>query len=156
MALSAKLTKIYIRQKSNSWKYSFKVKDTLLDIGQVNYGSPYDEAIDGSFRSNMRGFRMIVDLPLNKLYSSLVEQLVGGNTDTFESFLGDLTASMVTNSDGHIQVSFDNTNWHNVIPESSSYKVTYTNQIARASGSMKLIGLNIITSVPASLQAPSV
>ena len=155
MALSAKLLKIYIRDKTPSgWLYTFKVKDASLDIGQVNYGAAYDEAIDGSLRSNIRGFRMSIDLPLNKLYGSLVTK--NAVASKFETFLGDMMQVMTADGDEYVEISFDGTNFYNFVPDMASYRVAYTNQIARASGSLKFIGQGIITTIDSPLQAPSV
>ena len=158
MALSNKLTEIRIRDIDVTWRYRFKVKDLSMDIGQVNYGAAYDEAIDGSLRTNIRGFRMTVNLPLNKLYDSLVYQEVGtaGNS-SLTNFLDDMIDALVADGEEYIEVSFDNTNWHKVIPDATSYGVSYTNQIARGQGSVTLIGQEILpVNIPSSLQAPSV
>jgi len=157
MALSSKLTQIYIRDENpvDKWSYTFKVKDVALDIGQVNYGAAYDEAIDGSLRSNIRGYRMTVDLPLNKLYDSLVLRL-GVNPSQLTAFLNDLITHFVTDGNEFLQISFNGTDWYNFIPDMASYRVAYTNQIARASGSLKFIGQGIITTIDTPLQAPSV
>ena len=155
MPLSSKLTQIYIRDKAPSgWVYRFRVKDLDFNIGQVNYGSAYDEVIDASLRSNIRGFRMSIDLPLNKLYSSLVTK--NAVASTFEAFLGDMMQAMATDGDEYVEISFDATNYYKFVPDMSSYRVSYTNQIARASGSLKFIGQEIVTNIDAPLQAPSV
>jgi len=149
----------YADGSTATWYYTFRVKDTLLDVGQVNYGSPYDEAIDGSLRTNLRGFRISADLPLSKLYDALVDKYVSGEQpadSALTAFLDDMIASLVTDGDENLVVSFNGYEWHKVIPDSSSYRVAYTNQIARSSGSVKLIGQEIITSIPSSLEAPSV
>lgn len=155
-----KTSALYALDASASvWYYTFKVKDVNLDVGQVNFGAAYDEAVDGSFRSNIRGFRMSVDLPLNKLYGSLANKHVSGEqpaNSALTSFLNDIITSLVTDKDEYIVVSFNGYDWHKVVPDATSYSVAYTNQIARAKGSIKLMGQEIITSVPASLQAPSV
>jgi hypothetical protein len=157
MALSSKLTEIRIRDIDVTWRYRFKVKDLSMDIGQVNYGAAYDEAIDGSLRTNIRGFRMTVNLPLNKLYDSLVYEEVGTSTAQLTDFLDDMIDALVTDGEEYIEVSFDNTNWHKVIPDATSYGVSYTNQIARGQGSITLIGQEILpVNIPSSLQAPSV
>ena len=157
MALSNKLTEIRIRDIDVTWRYRFKVKDLSMDIGQVNYGAAYDEAIDGSLRTNIRGFRMTVNLPLNKLYDSLVYEEVGTSTAQLTDFLDDMIDALVTDGEEYIEVSFDNTNWHKVIPDATSYGVSYTNQIARGQGSITLIGQEILpVNIPSSLQAPSV
>jgi len=158
MALSSKLTQVYIRDKATPsplWTYSFRVKDVSLNIGQVNYGSPYDEAIDGSLRTNIRGYRMSVNLPLNKLYDSLIKRNVIFDA-TLDQFLNQLYTHLVTNNGEFVQISFDATNYYDFIPESVSYSVAYTNQIARASGSLKFIGQGIITNITTDLEAPSV
>ena len=158
MALSNKLTEIRIRDIGITWRYRFKVKDLNMDIGQVNYGGVYDEAVDGSLRTNIRGFRMTVNLPLNKLYDSLVYQEVGtaGNS-SLTNFFDDMIEALVTDGEDYIEVSFDNSNWHKVIPDAASYGVSYTNQIARGKGSIKLVGQEILpANIPLSLQAPSV
>ena len=157
MALSNKLTEIRIRDIDVTWRYRFKVKDLSMDIGQVNYGAAYDEAIDGSLRTNIRGFRMTVNLPLNKLYDSLVYEEVGTSTAQLTDFLDDMIDALVTDGEEYIEVSLDNTNWHKVIPDATSYGVSYTNQIARGQGSVTLIGQEILpVNIPSSLQAPSV
>ena len=157
MPLSAKLTQIRIRDIDVTWRYRFKVKDLSMDIGQVNYGAAYDEAIDGSLRTNIRGFRMTVNLPLNKLYDSLVYEEVGTSTAQLTDFLDDMIDALVTDGEEYIEVSFDNTNWHKVIPDATSYGVSYTNQIARGQGSVTLIGQEILpVNIPSSLEAPSV
>lgn len=157
MPLSAKLKEIRIRDIDVAWRYRFKVKDLSMDIGQVNYGAAYDEAVDGSLRTNIRGFRMTVNLPLNKLYDSLVYEEVGTSAAQLTDFLDDMIGALVTDGEEYIEVSLDNTNWHKVIPDSSSYRVAYTNQIARASGAINLIGQEILpANIPSSLEAPSV
>ena len=157
MALSNKLTEIRIRDIDVTWRYRFKVKDLSMDIGQVNYGAAYDEAIDGSLRTNIRGFRMTVNLPLNKLYDSLVYEEVGTSTAQLTDFLDDMIDALVTDGEEYIEISLDNSNWHKVIPDATSYGVSYTNQIARGQGSVTLIGQEILpVNIPSSLQAPSV
>jgi hypothetical protein len=151
MALSSKITELYIT--NNTWVYTFKVKDVALDIGQVNYGAAYDEAIDGSLRSNIRGYRMSIDLPINKIYDSVVEK-AGTPSATFITFLDDMLAHMQSND--FISISLKLPDYYNFIPDMASYRVAYTNQIARASGSLKFIGQGIITTIDTPLQAPSV
>ena len=78
MALSSKITNIYIRQKdydtANDWKYEFIINSAVSELGQVNYGSAFDEAIDGTLRHNLRGFRITVNLDWNKLLDSTAKR----------------------------------------------------------------------------------
>ena len=76
--------------------------------------------------------------------------------NTASSFVNDLITALVTNGDAYVQVSFDNSNWENVIPDGATIKTVYTNQIGRGSADITLIGQEIVTSIPAYLEAPSV
>ena len=163
MALSSKITNIYIRQKdydtANDWKYEFIINSAVSELGQVNYGSAFDEAIDGSLRHNLRGFRITVNLDWGKLLSSTAKRtLFGGSqtSSTIGALLTDLVDALVTDSDSYVEVSFDDTNWIKVVPDAATYRTAYTNQIGRGSSSITLIGQEILTSIPAYLEAPSV
>ena len=163
MALSSKITNIYIRQKdydtANDWKYEFIINSAVSELGQVNYGSAFDEAIDGSLRHNLRGFRITVNLDWAKLLDSTAKRtLFGGSqaSSTIGALLTDLLDALVTDGDSYVEVSFDDTNWVKVVPDAATYRTVYTNQIGRGSSSIKLIGQEILTSIPAYLEAPSV
>ena len=163
MALSSKITNIYIRQKdydtANDWKYEFIINNAVSELGQVNYGSAFDEAIDGSLRHNLRGFRITVNLDWAKLLDSTAKRTLFGSSQTSSTIgalLTDLVDALVTDGDSYIEVSFDDTNWVKVVPDAATYRTVYTNQIGRGSSSIKLIGQEIVTSIPAYLEAPSV
>lgn len=153
MALSSKISTIYIREDGGSgWSYTITTNNFVSELGQVNYGSAYDEAIDASLRHNLRGFRLTVSLDWGKLTSATFS----GTGTTAGSLLNSIVTALVTNGDNNIQVSLDNTNWIDVIPDAATYRTAYTNQIGRGSASITLIGQQILTSIPAYLEAPSV
>tara|TARA_R100000353_G_scaffold91491_4_gene67431 strand:- start:179 stop:679 length:501 start_codon:yes stop_codon:yes gene_type:complete len=166
MALSNKITSIEIRQKdfdsSNDWKYKFTINNMVADIGQVNFNSAFDEAIDGTLRSNLRGYRVSVSLSFEKLLSSTVQRQTQGNqsyaSSTVSAFLGDLVSALVTTGDSHIEISLsDGTpNFFAVIPKNLRLVTAYKNQIGRGSANLDFIGRSILTTIPAYLQAPSV
>jgi hypothetical protein len=157
MALSSKISTIYIRKAGGSdWSYTITTNNFTSEIGQVNYGSAYDEAIDASLRHNLRGFRLTVTLNWAKLLSSTFDGNVSADGDTASSFLNDLVSALVTDGDSYVQVSFDNSNWINVVPDGATVTTAYTNQIGRGSSNITLIGQQILTSIPAYLEAPSV
>lgn len=163
--LPSKLTEFRIRKQGiqvGEWLYIFTVNNLVSELGQVNYGSAYDEALDGSLRQNLRGFRLSVTLDFAKLLSSTVVKHPSGGSaasSTVRAFLNDLITSFTTDGDDHVEVSFLSTygseDWREMILDSSSLKTAYTNQIARESASIKLIGKGIITSIPEELQSPS-
>lgn len=163
MALSSKITNIYIRQKdydtANDWKYEFIINSAVSELGQVNYGSAFDEAIDGSLRHNLRGFRATVNLDWSKLLDSTAKRTLFGasqTSSTIGALLTDLVDALVTDGDSYVEVSFDDSNWIKVVPDAATYRTVYTNQIGRGSSSITLIGQEILTSIPAYLEAPSV
>jgi hypothetical protein len=173
MALSSKLSTINIRVDvgdgfvSGDWEYRFTINNMVSDLGQVNYGSAFDEAIDGSLRHNFRGFRMNLDLNWQKLLSSTAEKKT--YTTSWGSFLS--SNALVTNGDGHVEISFDgtfdeiyNTGTPNLssadhfkfVLDSATFQTVYTNQIGRSSSNIKFVGKEIIIGVPAAIEAPSV
>ena len=164
------LTSFRIRKQnfgtSGDWLYIFTVSNLVSELGQVNFSSAFDEAIDGSLRQNFRGFRLNVTLDFEKLLSSTVDRHPSGGSQTdstVSAFLNDLVTSFTTDGDDHVEVSFDNSylsaaadeDWREMILDSSSLRTVYTNQIARESASIKLIGKGIITTIPEELQSPS-
>lgn len=183
MALSSKLETINIRvdhatPASGDWEYKFTINNMVSDIGQVNFNSPFDEAIDGSLRHNFRGFRLNLELNWEKLLSSTAEKRTytsswpaSFSSSTVSAFLTDLVDALVTNGDGHVEVSFDGTfdTIYNIstpnlssadhfrfVLDSSTFRTVYTNQIGRSSANLKFVGKQILTGIPAALEAPSV
>ena len=165
MALSSKISTIYIRKAGGAgWSYTITTNNFTSEIGQVNYGSAYDEAIDASLRHNLRGFRFTLDLNWVKLLSSTFT----GSGSSASAFLQDLVSAF-TGGDSYVEVSFsgsfttlfDDTNGATAnafkfILDSSSITTAYTNQIGRGSANIRLIGQELATTIPAALQAPSV
>lgn len=184
MALSSKLETINIRVDvgdgfvSGDWEYKFTINSMVSDIGQVNFNSPFDEAIDGSLRHNFRGFRLNLELNWEKLLSSTAQKRTytsswpaSFSSSTVSAFLTDLVDALVTNGDGHVEVSFDGTfdTIYNIstpnlsaadhfrfVLDSSTFRTVYTNQIGRSSANLKFVGKQILTGIPAALEAPSV
>ena len=182
MALSSKLETINIRvdhatPASGDWEYKFTINSMVSDIGQVNFNSPFDEAIDGSLRHNFRGFRLNLELNWEKLLSSTAQKRTytsswgSFSSSTVSAFLNDLVDAFVTDGDSHVEVSFDGTfdaiynistpnlssaDHFRFVLDSSTFRTVYTNQIGRSSANLKFVGKQILTGIPAALEAPSV
>jgi len=182
MALSSKLETINIRvdhatPASGDWEYKFTINSMVSDIGQVNFNSPFDEALDGSLRHNFRGFRLNLELNWEKLLSSTAQKRTytsswgSFSSSTVSAFLTDLVSALVTNGDSHVEVSFDGTfnTIYNIstpnlsaadhfrfVLDSSTFKTVYTNQIGRSSANLKFVGKQILIGIPAALEAPNV
>lgn len=156
MALQRKISEIYLREQGGGgWKYRVTPNDFEQDLGDVNWNSPYDTALDGSLRQNFRGFRSTVNINWEKLTSSTVYDTVAASNSTLESLLDDIVTSLATNKDDGIGISFDNTNWDVYVPESLSRMASYTNQIGRSSGDLSFKSQQLIQSIPSYLEGPT-
>ena len=166
MALSSKLTSIKIRANQDNtlnvldWVYTLTISSMQSDIGQVNFTSAYDEALDGTLRSNLRGFRVTISLDWAKLYDSLITSTgtdVTGGGNSVADLMNDIRSSLIGNEDDYLEMSVDGgSNYFDVIPESMSLTTAYNNQIGRGSASLKFIGRDLQTTIPTYLEAPSV
>ena len=166
MPLSNKLTSIKIRANQDNdlialdWVYTVTISSMQSDIGQVNFTSAFDEALDGTLRSNFRGFRVTISLDWAKLYDSLVTSTgtdVTGGGDSIADLMNDIRSSLIGNEDDYLEMSVDGgSNYFDVIPESMSLTTAYKNQIGRGSASLKFIGRDLQATIPTYLEAPSV
>lgn len=163
MALSKTITEVHIRNKgfsssSGDWIYTFKTQDLSSGIGQVNYGSSFDEAVNATLRSNIRGFRVSISLSFNKIHNASVSRTFygTGNAETFGGFFTSVIDSMVEDGDEYIEMSLNGTDYMNVIPSDLSQIVQYTRTIGRASAEIKFSERTMRTSIPSFLEAPSI
>jgi len=166
MPLSKKLQSVTIQNRgysasSGDWLYTFTLKDGSFDITPVNYGGSYDEAIDGSLRSNLRGLRFTLSVNWEKLHNATVtERKNTATTDSpsrVSSFLDSMVQSLATDGDSHVEVSWQGAlgATQDMIPDTSSLRTVYTNQIARSTSSLTFIGTDILTTIPSQIQAPT-
>jgi len=134
MAIAAKISELYIKKKDfnvNS-DFIYLITPTNFDVSlaMLNFGSDNDEAIDGSLRSNLRGFRMQLSIPHEILVSSTIKRATRGDTgnpenfsfnfaqevedggfsfsnSTIDTFFSDLVTAFKTDDDDFVEVSFD-------------------------------------------------
>jgi len=136
MAIAAKISELYIKKKDfnvNS-DFIYLITPTNFDVSlaMLNFGSDNDEAIDGSLRSNLRGFRMQLSIPHEILVSSTIKKSTRGSTgnpadfstpfdfaqavtagvfsfsnSTINTFFSDLVTAFKTDGDDFVEVSFD-------------------------------------------------
>tara|TARA_R110002020_G_scaffold201592_3_gene404290 strand:+ start:2636 stop:3193 length:558 start_codon:yes stop_codon:yes gene_type:complete len=184
MAIAKKISKLFVKAKdySVSTDFCYIITPTSFNVslGLVSFGGINDEAIDGSKRSNIRGYRINLDLPHEMLVESTFKRTTFGTTgdpDSFptpfdfnqvlsdfsnsnvSTFINDIITVFKTNSDNFIEVSFDGLyessvkDFRKVVVDSSSFKTTFTNQIGRDSSNIKFVGQKILTEIPTELQA---
>jgi len=163
MGLPKRISTFYIRNKgytggAGDWQYHFTVNNADISLGQVNFNSATDEAIDGTLRSNLRGVRLELSLSWNKLYDSSVT-IPDGSDSTVEAFINSMIDSIATDGDEYVEFTYDNLNWGNewnkIVPDDTSITNAYNNQIGVSSGNLNFKGYKITTVIIDLLQGPS-
>ena len=181
MAIATTISQLFIKTKDYDadadFCYLITPKNFNVSLATLNFGNDNDEAIDGSLRSNLRGFRMTLDIPHEKLLTSTFKKTTKQTTgDPFGSnltadfsllsfsnsdvttFFTDIITTFKTNSDDFVEVSFDGVfqqtpdDFRKIIIDSSSFSTVFTNQIGRDSSSIKFVGQKKLTAIPDELQ----
>jgi len=133
MAIATTISKLFIKTKDYDadadFCYLITPTNFNVSLAMLNFGSDNDEAIDGSLRSNLRGFRMSLEIPHEKLLTSTFKKTTKQTTGLqgtfptpfdFDSlsasnfsdsnvttFFTDIITTFKTNSDDFVEVSFD-------------------------------------------------
>jgi hypothetical protein len=182
MAIATTISRLFIRKKDYNvdadFCYLITPKNFNVSLATLNFGNDNDEAIDGSLRSNLRGFRMTLDIPHEKLLTSTFKRTtslqtgVGSGTIDFSSLLSnfsnsnvttfftDIISAFKTDSDDYVEVSFDGVfetssvqDFRKIVIDSSSFTTVFTNQIGRDSSNIKFVGQKKLIAIPTELQA---
>ena len=184
MAIATTISQLFIKTKDYDadadFCYLITPTNFNVSLAMLNFGSDNDEAIDGSLRSNLRGFRMSLEIPHEKLLTSTFKKTTKQTTglqDAFPTpfdfttvlsdfsnsdattFFTDIITTFKTNSDDFVEVSFDGVfesstkDFRKIVIDSSSFKTIFTNQIGRDSSSIKFVGQKKLIAIPDELQA---
>ena len=184
MAIATTISQLFIKTKDYDadadFCYLITPTNFNVSLAMLNFGSDNDEAIDGSLRSNLRGFRMSLEIPHEKLLTSTFKKTTKATThpsssisDPFDfttvlndfsnsdvtTFFTDIITTFKTNSDDFVEVSFDGVyegttkDFRKIVIDSSSFSTVFTNQIGRDSSSIKFVGQKKLTAIPTELQA---
>tara|TARA_R110002020_G_scaffold208745_2_gene414601 strand:- start:27 stop:584 length:558 start_codon:yes stop_codon:yes gene_type:complete len=184
MAIATTISQLFIKTKDYNadadFCYLITPKNFNVSLAMLNFGSDNDEAIDGSLRSNLRGFRMSLEIPHEKLLTSTFKKTTRATThsggtlpDPFDfntvlsdfsnsdatTFFTDIITTFKTNGDDFVEVSFDGVyegttkDFRKIVIDSSSFKTIFTNQIGRDSSSIKFVGQKKLIAIPDELQA---
>ena len=184
MAIATTISRLFIRKKDYNvdadFCYLITPKNFNVSLATLNFGNDNDEAIDGSLRSNLRGFRMTLDIPHEKLLTSTFKKTTKATThpsssisDPFDfttvlsdfsnsdvtTFFTDIITTFKTNSDDFVEVSFDGVyegttkDFRKIVIDSSSFSIIFTNQIGRDSSNIKFVGQKKLIAIPTELQA---
>jgi hypothetical protein len=181
MAIATTISQLFIKTKDYDadadFCYLITPKNFNVSLATLNFGNDNDEAIDGSLRSNLRGFRMTLDIPHEKLLTSTFKKTTKQTTgDPFGSnssadfsalsfsnsnvttFFTDIITTFKTNSDDFVEVSFDGVfkqtpdDFTKIVIDSSSFSTVFTNQIGRDSSNIKFVGQKKLIAIPDELQ----
>ena len=185
MAIATTISQLFIKTKDYNadadFCYLITPTNFNVSLAMLNFGSDNDEAIDGSLRSNLRGFRMSLEIPHEKLLTSTFKKttkqttglqnsfptpfdfdsLSAGNfsDSNATTFFTDIITTFKTNGDDFVEVSFDGVyesstkDFRKIVIDSSSFSTVFTNQIGRDSSSIKFVGQKKLTAIPTELQA---
>ena len=184
MAIATTISQLFIKTKDYDadadFCYLITPKNFNVSLATLNFGNDNDEAIDGSLRSNLRGFRMTLDIPHEKLLTSTFKKTTKATThpsssisDPFDfttvlsdfsnsdvtTFFTDIITTFKTNSDDFVEVSFDGVyegttkDFRKIVIDSSSFSTIFTNQIGRDSSNIKFVGQKKLIAIPTELQA---
>ena len=184
MAIETTISQLFIKTKDYDadadFCYLITPRNFNVSLAMLNFGSDNDEAIDGSLRSNLRGFRMTLEIPHEKLLTSTFKKTTKATThptpntisNPFDfttvlsdfsnsdvtTFFTDIITTFKTNSDDFVEVSFDGVyegttkDFRKIVIDSSSFSTIFTNQIGRDSSNIKFVGQKKLTAIPDELQ----
>ena len=184
MAIATTISQLFIKTKDYDadadFCYLITPRNFNVSLAMLNFGSDNDEAIDGSLRSNLRGFRMSLEIPHEKLLTSTFKKttkqttglqnsfptpfdfdsLSAGNfsDSNATTFFTDIITTFKTNGDDFVEVSFDGVyegttkDFRKIVIDSSSFSTVFTNQIGRDSSRIKFVGQKKLTAIPTELQ----
>jgi len=179
MALAKKMQTINILLRSSthstdSIEYSLLVQNNQIQITPEYWsGSPYDETIGATRISNLRGYRVRIDLSYNASREYVTRIVSGGSysASTYRSLFNEilfcyangimpigsnvpfiaLNVRILTDS-GSTVIQNSSGDFYGFVPESMSYVQQYSNQIGRFIPAISLVSENLLTEIPSSLQ----
>ena len=133
----AKLSQIVIKTEAGGFEYiSLQTFDQKLDM--VYYGSSYDEAVSGKYRSNARGYRLTYGIS----YSKCVEP------SEFRSVLNNIVQDM-SGGKSFVEIGETTSDMIKVVPEQDFvHRVRYANQTGRYVPKITLTSLQIFDAYP--------
>ena len=185
MAIATTISQLFIKTKDYNadadFCYLITPTNFNVSLAMLNFGSDNDEAIDGSLRSNLRGFRMSLEIPHEKLLTSTFKKTTKATThpspntisNPFDfttvlndfsnsdatTFFTDIITTFKTNGDDFVEVSFDGVyesstkDFRKIVIDTSSFKTVFTNQTGRDSSTIKFVGQKKLIAIPNELQA---
>lgn len=162
---------------ANSVEYGITIQNKDISISPEYFaGGAFDESIGGKRISNLRGYRVRINLSFDGSMEKTTKSVGGGSaTDsTFREMFneiascfstGQITESVSNQVFSKMSVKIDTSAGSNVIPlsasnatamgfvpEDMSYSQIYSNQIGRFRPSLTLVAENLMPSIPEELE----
>ena len=187
MALSKKTTDISMLLRSSDYSsfankessitYSFTIQnEDITIVPEFWSGGAYDESIGGKRISNLRGYRVKVDLNFDSSFEKTTRQLGNATAtqSTFRALFNDLmycfTNGEIIDNDrpfaglnirvkqsggGDVAIYTDDSGantFMNFVPEDMSYRQQYSNQIGRFIPRMSFVSETLMPNIPSGLE----
>lgn len=182
MSLAKQATKLNILltadgTSSNRVEYEMTVQNKDIEIVPEFFsGGAFDESIGGKRISNLRGYRVRINLSYNGAIET-TQKIIGTASavdstyrEMFNEIMSCFSTGTITESvpntsfdkmyvrvetnagSNAIPISASNTDWMAFITEDMSYTQTYTNQIGRFTPSITLVSETLMPSIPSELE----
>jgi len=149
MALSKKLSSLTIKQNNATpaWTVALDTQNTEIILTPVFWnGTAFVELLNANLDHNLRGLRLKVSLKWDySTQSSTIRTFIN-------NVISDLTGSSSPENEG-IRVYFTGSDYQVMIPDTTTYKTVYKNQIGSFVPEFNFISQQPLTSIPTYLES---
>ena len=138
----AKLKEIVIKTEAGGFE-TISLQTFDRQLGMVYYGSSYDEAVSGKYRSNVRGYRLSFGIS----YSKCVQPA------QFRSALNNIVQDMSSGL-AFVEIGETVSEMVKVVPDADlRHRVQYANQVGRYVPKITLQSLGVLTAEQQSVES---
>lgn len=142
--MDKKITQVKFEAQDSSWNRTIKISDMdVSDVMEYWADTPFDKALSGSLRQNIRGSRVNISLRFEastekETFRELKNNIILSNDDDYVYFYPDASK----------------TDKLEVVIEGFDYRSIFNKTIGRFVPSINLKSYNILDSIPSYLEAP--
>lgn len=142
--MDKRITQVKFEAEDSAWNTTIKISDMDVSVSPEFWAdTPYDKAISGVLRHNLRGFRLRIQLDFDgsneaSTFRTLKNNIIGSVSDDFTYFYPD-----ADNAD-KIEVVFDQ----------FAYDSIYNKTVGRFVPSFTMTSYDILSTIPLYLQSP--
>lgn len=142
--MDKRITQVKFEAEDTAWDTTIRISDMNVSVAPEFWAdTPFDKAISGALRHNLRGFRVHIQLNFDgsneaSTFRTLKNNIVGSSGDDFTYFYPD-----AGNAD-KLEVVF----------EQFAYDSIYNKTVGRFVPSFTMTSYNILSSIPSYLESP--